>query len=264
MHCPYCVSKIPEQALVCPVCRRDLYLFKSLLERIESLEQRVAAQGALLAEGGQQLQEVASGSAFHAVPPPEEKEIPVLPNTREWLSHWLLPLALLLAAHGLITAVYDLNTLYLRVVSLLIPLPFGLLMTAGACRPSLSQAFAVVSLALLAVLGMSGVTAWVDGTPLLPHGAREWREFIEYAASIGLSYTTGMLIGGMSRQRKRAAAFREAGVAVALARLVKSGGEHTEQFQAVVKKFNELGGALTAAATTVLSVYTGLKGVIGN
>jgi hypothetical protein len=45
---------------------------------------------------------------------------------------------------------------------------------------------------------------------------------------------------------------------------VRSGGEHTEQFQAAVQKYNELGGALTAAATTVLSVYTGLKGVIGN
>ncbi len=246
------------------MCRRDLYLFKSLLERIESLEQQVAAQGALLAEGGLRSEEVASGSPFHIVPPPEEEEIPVLPNIREWLSRWLLPLVLLLAAHGLITVVYDLNTLYLRIVSLLIPLPFGVLMTARACRSSLIQVCAVISLALLAVFGMSGVMAWVDGTPLLPHGAREWREMIEYVASIGLSYTTGMLIGGMSRQRKRAATFREAGMAVALARLVKSGGEHTEQFQAVVRKFNELGGALTAAATTLLSVYTGLKGVIGS
>lgn len=264
MQCPYCVSEVAEQALVCPVCRRDLYLFKSLLERIESLEQRVAAQDALLAERGPQLEEAASGSPSRTAPPPEGEEIPVLPKTREWLSRWLLPLVLLLVAHGLITVVYDLNTLYLRIVSLLIPLPFGLLMTAGACRSSLVQAFAAVSLALLAVLGMSGVTAWVDGTPVLPHGGREWREFIEYAASIGLSYTTGMLVGQISRWRKRAAAFREADMAVALARLVRSGGEHTEQFQAAVQKFNELGGALTAAATTVLSVYTGLKGVIGN
>ena len=246
------------------MCRRDLYLVKSLRERIESLEQRVAAPGTLLAQGGQQPEEVASGSSFDVLPPPEEEEIPVLPNTREWLSRWLLPLVLLLVAHGLITVVYDLNTLYLRIVSLLIPLPFGLLMTAGACRSSLVQACAGISLALLAVLGMSGVTAWVDGTAVLPHGAREWREFIEYAASIGLSYTTGMLVGQISRWRKRAAAFREADLAVALARLVRSGGEHTEQFQAAVQKFNELGGALTAAATTVLSVYTGLKGVIGN
>ena len=264
MQCPYCVSEIAEQALVCPVCRRDLYLVQSLLERIESLEQRVAAPGALLAEGGQQPEQVASALPFNEVPPPEAVEIPELPNTREWASRWLVPLLLLLSAHGLITMAYDLNTLYLRVVSLLIPLPFGLMMTAGARRSPLIQAGAAASLALLAVLCMSCVTAWVDGVPVLPHGAREWREFIEYAASIGLSYTTGMWIGGMSRQRKRAAAFREAGMAVALVRLVKSGGEHTEQFQAAVKKFNELGGAVTAAATTVLSVYTGLKGVIGN
>jgi hypothetical protein len=238
-------------------------MINSLLERIASLEHRLAAQGALLAEGGQQLEEEASGSHFDVKPAPEE-DVPVQPLTGEWLSRWLLPLVLLLAAHGLITVVYDFNTLYLRIVSLLIPLPFGLLMTAGERRSSLIQACAAISLALLAVLGMSGMTAWVDGTPLLPNGTREWREFMEYAASIGLSYTTGMLIGSMSRQRKRAVALREAGMALAMARLVKSGGEHTEQFEAVVKRFNELGGALAAAATIVLSVYTGLKGVIGN
>ena len=126
MHCPYCVSKISEQALVCPVCRRDLYLFKSLLERIESLEQRVAAQGALLAEGGQQLEEVASGSPFHVEPPPEEEEIPVLPNTREWLSHWLLPLALLPLAL-LPLALLALVVLLPLVALLLVLLPFALL-----------------------------------------------------------------------------------------------------------------------------------------
>ena len=44
MHCPYCVSDINDEAVVCPVCRRDLYLFKPLLARIEALEKQVAAQ----------------------------------------------------------------------------------------------------------------------------------------------------------------------------------------------------------------------------
>ena len=120
-----------------------------------------------------------------------------------------------------------------------------------------------LTLAGLAVLGMSAATGWVDGTPVLPQGAREWREFIEYAASIGFSYLTGMLLGRLLRLRRRAAV-RQASMAVALTRLVQNGGQHTVQVQQTVQKFNEFGGAMIAAATTVMSIYTGLKGVIGS
>ena len=32
MQCPYCTSDINDAAVVCPVCTRDLYLIKPLLE----------------------------------------------------------------------------------------------------------------------------------------------------------------------------------------------------------------------------------------
>ena len=38
MRCPYCVSDIADEALACPNCTRDLYLFKPLLERIKNGE----------------------------------------------------------------------------------------------------------------------------------------------------------------------------------------------------------------------------------
>jgi hypothetical protein len=190
-----------------------------------------------------------------------EDEPAVFPGIAEWLSNWLAPLALLLLAHGLIVIVYDLNTIYLRVVSLLIPLPFGMLLASRQRRPRWLLALMAISLSGLAVLGMSALTSLVDGTPILPSGLREWREFLEYAASIGLSLVTGLIIGRMSRQR--AEAQRAAGLSVALARLVSNGAEKTEQFQAVVKRFNDLGGTLTAAGTTLAAVYAGLQGVIG-
>lgn len=263
MLCPYCVSEIADQALVCPVCRRDFYLFRPLLERIGKLEEELAAHRQLLVERLPAPAALAPSTPVAEPPPLPSEEPRVRPRIREWLALWLLPLAALLVAHGLITVVYDLHTLYLRIASLLIPLPFGILLTAHERRPPLTVTLATVLFAGLAVVGMSGTTAWVDGTPVWPQGLREWREFLEYAASIGFSYTTGMLIGRLSRLRGRAAALREAGMATALANLVKAGGERTEQFQSAVKKFNELGGVLAAAATTVASAYTGLQGFIG-
>src|SRR5436190_17767212 len=44
MRCPYCVSEIADEALACPRCARDLYLFKPLLEKIGQLEKTVAEQ----------------------------------------------------------------------------------------------------------------------------------------------------------------------------------------------------------------------------
>jgi len=44
MRCPYCVSEIADEALACPRCARDLYLFKPLLEKLAQLEKTVAEQ----------------------------------------------------------------------------------------------------------------------------------------------------------------------------------------------------------------------------
>jgi hypothetical protein len=174
------------------------------------------------------------------------------------------PTALLLAAHGLITVVYDLNNLYLRLVSLFIPLPFGFLLMLRGRHAFGASLFAAFCMALLAVLGMSGLTALVDQTPLLPQNMREWREFVEYAASVGLSYVTGMVLGEMLRHRiesTRDQAVRS--LALKLARMITSGQKNAEKCEAMAKKLNDLGGSLTAAATTAASVYMGMQGVIG-
>ena len=257
MHCPYCISDINDEAVVCPVCRRDLYLFKPLLTRIEALERQVAEQDEVVTELRNAPTRIEAAQGALSL----DDEPEVFPDIAEWLSYWLTPLALLLLAHGLIVIVYDLNTIYLRVVSLLIPLPFGMLLASRHRRPRWLLTLMAISLSGLAVLGMSALTSLVDGTPIMPSGLREWREFLEYAASIGLSLATGLIIGRMSRQKAQAQ--RAAGLSVALARLVSNGAEKTEQFQAMVRKFNDLGGTLTAAGTTLAAVYAGLQGVIG-
>jgi hypothetical protein len=185
---------------------------------------------------------------------------------REWGLYWGLPLLLLLLAHGLIVVVFDLNTLYLRVVSLLIPLPFGFFLLRNGPRSLLAGALAAFAMAALAVLGMSGIVAYTDGVAWLPQGRGEWREFGEYAASVGFSYLTGMLLGRLLAQRPEILAqgdFQGGGWKVMLARHLVSGPPSFEKIQAAVTKINEVSSSLVAIGTTALSIYTGLKGLLG-
>lgn len=252
MKCPYCVSELSDQALVCPHCTRDLYLIKPLLEKIEALEQQVRE----LTENNTAASPIDETAVAAPSPMP-------FGSRADWLFLWLAPLLLLLAAHATITVILDLNTLYLRLVSLLIPLPFAfLLMRRDRLFPF--WVGAAFTMAVLAVLGMSGVIAVVDHVPLLPQDGREWREFAEYAASIGFSYTTGMILGRMLRQRQEAVTPEAAKeLTVKVVNLLSTGKKRADQLQATIKKVQEVRGTVTALTTAGLSAYTGLQGFLG-
>ncbi|MDE2598782.1 MAG: hypothetical protein KGL40_04060 [Rhodocyclaceae bacterium] len=254
MQCPYCVSEIADAALACPHCAHDLYLYKPLLERIGLLEAQladhpdIAPLTARVVELEAQLQ---------AIPPERQQDARALPGLL--LGYWLAPLLLLLGAHVLMTIIYDINTLYLRIASILIPLPFGFHLMRGGAAHFGAWAGAGFALAISAVLAMSGAVSLVDHTPILPANLQELREFLEYAGSIGFAYTTGMLIGEMLFNHKH-----NTGLAVRIAQAASKGRNSAEKVEALAKKLNDIGGTLTAVGTTALSIYTGLKGVLGN
>ncbi|GAB2181272.1 hypothetical protein DLREEDagrD3_14950 [Denitratisoma sp. agr-D3] len=263
MKCPYCVSELNDDALVCVHCRRDLYLFKPLLAKIETLEQQAAAVP-ILQSRIEELEAQLHQDVLAAAPATAALAAPSWPTLLgRWLQFWLLPLALLLTAHGLIVLAYDLDTLYLRLVSLLIPLPFGFFLLrrhAVGLTTTLVSAFAM---ALLAVLGMSWMTAQVDHVPVLPQDAREWREFLEYAASVGFSFISGAVVGTMLRVRRQLRENRDS-AALRLAQTLGKGKESAEKAHAIANKLNDMIGTITTLATTAISIYTGLKGVLGN
>lgn len=241
MDCPYCTSAVPEAALVCTVCRRDLYVIKRLLQRIAELEAGQARGPALAAT-------VPENPALPPTAPPPVGAFEVARGRA--LFAWSAPLLMLLLAHGLLVFVYDARVLYLRLLALVLPLPFGFLFGKAAgwrLRWSLPAAFLMAG---VAVLGMSTTTAWVDKVPVLPQTMPEVRELIEFATSIAFSFVTGLWLHDWLRRR--------AGLAQALPGMADSG-----RMTASLTRLNDAGSAVVGVATTAFSIYTGLKGFLG-
>jgi hypothetical protein len=281
MRCPYCVTEISDQALVCPQCTRELYLFKPLLAKIEQLEQamgeqaksavadaeaRIAALEAQMAalkpltEGGMQVELIEKPAPAASSVDDDEAEA----DTRAQgyamglLQAFLPSFLLLVAAHGVLLFVYDLKPLYLRIATILIPVPFGVLLAIhyrGRFWKSVGVAFAT---AVCTVWAMLFVTATIDKVPVMPQDAREFREIMEYIASIGLAYTTGIMLGEFLP------AFREKGskphrVFLLVARAVTPDEEGTLGIEKAAKKIDKMIKAATPAATGAASVYAGIK-----
>ena len=262
MQCPYCLSDVEEKAAVCKFCTRDLYLFRPMMERVSDLER--------------QLEEVPSSDAY-------EKRISELQSIIEGqsqkqiephtLKNWIfdvslylfLPLALLLAAHALIAVVYDAKMVYLRIISMALPLPFGYFLFRERLHKLFPWFIGVIFLAISAVIGMSWVTSLVDHSPVWPQNTFEWREVLEYASSISFSFLTGMLLGGVNyanQQSHLKVLAMHPFLKVAVDGLGDGGSPGN--LYTLMKKLQEYGGAIVALGTTALSIYTGLKGIIGS
>jgi hypothetical protein len=261
MHCPYCTSKIDDAALVCAVCRRDLYLFKPLLEKIATLEKSAAATPALEARiAGLETELAELRTATAAVPPAASTARSFVTST---LIAFLVPMLLLLAAHFAIVIMYDLKPLYLRIASLLIPLPFGFALYVWHPRRFGVAAGIALVIAIITVLGMSAITSASDHTPVLPQDLRETREMIEYAISIHFAFITGMLLGRWRYHRLHVKR-QPSRLVVLLAQLFTTDADGQLGIQKMHARISKLVAALTPAITAGISVYTGIKAFLEN
>jgi len=254
MKCPYCVSVIDDEALACPQCARDLYLFKPLLARLQALETELSRASSRV--------DALERSPLAPIPAPWSAA--ALEDVTPWPA-WaslLPPLLLLLAAHWLIVMVLDLPALWLRVASLAIPLPFGYLLMRGTPRSLHRGLLMTFAVSLLAVIGMSALLALVDGTAVLPTNPREWREFLYYLISILLSFSTGMII---SRFRSNGAGQDQLCKHSLLLRLVGtvwSAARDPAKIQKQLESMRTLTVTIAATATAVASLASGVASVV--
>ena len=111
MECPFCAETIKEEALVCRHCSRDLRIVRPVVIEVQQL---VTELDKLQFE----LDRINTKLAFF--------DSPVHFVLRNAALYILAPLLLLLAAHVIVTILLDVAPVYLRVASVIIPIPFGM------------------------------------------------------------------------------------------------------------------------------------------
>lgn len=254
MECPFCAETIKDEAVTCKHCTRDLRVVRpvileihDLVIELDRLQRRLDRINARLAWQDAPARIVSRYAVRYVIP----------------------VVVLLLAAHYLVTVQFNISPLYLRLASLVIPLPFGIAAYAVS-KIGARGAFGLGAvIAFLSVGGMLTVIGFIDNVPIIPRTALEWRESFEYGLSIALAFLTGNILALLvfvalpttiaSGGRIGAPAFR---IARMLGQHVGEEGlrRRARRIQDLMQTLGPLAGVLATAAG---SAYTGLKGILG-
>jgi hypothetical protein len=107
------------------------------------------------------------------------------------LAYLVLPILALLLAHYLLVMKLDLDTAYMRAVSLLLPAIVGLSLYWQAGFGLAAATLLGAAIAIVAIFGMLAIVGLVDSKPIIPSSPFEWQEAIEYALGIALATVAG-------------------------------------------------------------------------
>jgi hypothetical protein len=267
MQCPYCAEDILDAAIVCPYCRHDLAPSRHLIDENKALHEEVTQLRAEIASMRAENARAISDAQAAA----QRQAAPLSTLIGDLVKFALVPIALLLFAHFLIILSWDKPTVYLRIVSILLPVPFGFFLVRNAKR-SLAWAATIGALvSVVAIYGMSLAVALHDGGSVLPSSTQEWTETVQYFISIALAFLTGgLLAAALSNAPPLGSPGKTALVAAKIApflapkgrKLIKGKNARTLAMIERALGAQKIVAGVVAAATTAGSIYTGVMSVL--
>jgi hypothetical protein len=258
--CPFCAEEVKDEAIVCKHCTRDIAIPKAVVQKNTELEKQVEE---LTAEVDQLKRRLMKHEALPAAKVPAPSVTPGRLVTYLFL-FTLLPIALLLIAHYVMIIRLDVKVLYLRFVSMALPLPFGFLLF-WKMRANIGAAAVIGAIVgLVAVLGMLAVVGYFDNVPVVPRDRQEWQEALEYALSIMLAVVTGYMIGRIV-VRYLSTSPRSSGISNSIAREIASflgPAASDKKLSERIASIEQFLNSLITVATTLGSIFAGIKGVL--
>jgi len=256
--CPFCAEEIKDQAVVCKHCHRDLAVQKPLLDENRILRKEIE-------DLKRQFNSLHRTALRPVRRPSAQDEFAFVFSPRYVLVYLLLPILLLLAAHYLIVIRFDLRELVLRLVSIALSLPFGF---GLYWRHRASPAVLTITAAIVGIVAVAGMLAAMNlidvSVPIIPRDRKEWQEAIEQALSIGLALSAGYMLARVT-ENLLFGAEGAPGPLNALARSVVSlvaPASSERDLKARIESFHHVVSTLMVIATTLGSIYAGVKSVL--